>query len=160
MASHAARFAGPLLVSALGMMAGCGGSSPSTPDLKDFPPGSVVVEQESLVIVSPNSCAVRAVVRNTLQVLIRIVNVNYEGFKADGTHAGFATIFLSLGPGESAQKQAGFAPDQPCSSIARFERTGIETCCAERPSALSRNERLRFAARQSRLRVPRLAASL
>jgi hypothetical protein len=114
-------------------MAGCGGGGGLTDvDIKDFPPGTIVVERESLATVASNTCGVIAVVRNTRQVTVNIVDLEYDALDATGMIVGHASIFFGLGPGEEAQRQAAFTPDRPCSAIQRFERTRTEACCTAR----------------------------
>ena len=131
MTLHHGRYVGPQLASALlVLIAGCGGGS-TGPDVhfQDFPPGTLIVESESLTTVAPNTCRVALVLRNTRNVNIPFVTIEYQAFDAAGTMVGEATLNTGLGPSETAQRQVAFVPARPCSSIRRFERTTTSACC-------------------------------
>lgn len=109
------------------LLAACGGGGSAPPTVPEGA-ATVVVQSESLVAVSRDSCHVQGVLVNTSDSLTFDVTLRWQALDASDRVLGTTRADVSrLAPGESrAYDATGFASNSQglvrCSAIARFER--------------------------------------
>jgi len=119
---------GPPVAAALALLlAGCGGDSSSSTTPVADPSTVVVIQNETLVPFSSNSCHVRGTAQNITADKTVDLKMQWQALDESGKVIGTTGLTVSdMAPGEVRTFEAsGFIKDRliPCSSISTFQRS-------------------------------------